>query len=249
MRPNPAEIVRTLVSGRLPGLVHLAHRPGPHHARHVTDPDGRVLLLVPVASHLAAALQPVAGGSDVAVVLDVLDLPPAAGAPGLGRAWVSGWAGELHGDEARHAAVDFAAVEPTGDLLDLGTRFRLFRFEVVEVRWERAGVVHRVDPGEYAEAEPDPVHPVEARLLADLAERDGAQVTAYLRRQLGLTEQTPDGPPRVVRIDRYGLVVALGRPGARRRIRLAFPGPIADPAELPQLLPPLRLPAEARPPR
>ncbi|MEU5782223.1 DUF2470 domain-containing protein [Micromonospora lupini] len=249
MRPSPAEIVRTLVAGRLPGLVHLARRPGPHHARHVTDPDGRVLLLVPVASHLGAALQPVAGGADVAVVLDVLDLPPAAGSPGLGRAWVSGWAAELHDEEARRAAVDFAAVEPTGDLLDVGVRFRLFRFEVAEVRWERAGVVHRIDPLEYAEAEPDPVHPFEALLLAGLAERDADQVTDYLRRQLGLTEQTPDGPPRVVRIDRYGLVVALGRPGARRRVRLAFPGPVADPDELGRLLPPLRRPANAHPPR
>ncbi|MFF5055553.1 DUF2470 domain-containing protein [Micromonospora sp. NPDC000663] len=247
MRPSPAEIVRTLVAGRLPGLVHLAHRPGPHHARHVTDPDGRVLLLVPVASHLAAALQPVAGGNDVAVVLDVLDLPPAAGAPALGRAWVSGWAAELRGDEARHAAVDFAAVDPTGDLLDVGTRFRLYRFEVAEVRWERAGTVRRVDPGEYAEAEPDPVHPVEARLLADLAERDAPEMTDYLRRQLGLTGQTPDGPPRVVRIDRYGLVVALGRAGGRRRVRLAFPRPVTDPDELAGLLPPLRRLAGARP--
>lgn len=129
-----------------------------------------------------------------------------------------------------------------------GVRFRLFRFEVVEVRWERAGVVQRIDPGEYAEAEPDPVHPVEARLLADLTERDAGQVAAYLRRQLGLTEQTPDGPPRVVRIDRYGLVVALGRPGARRRVRLAFPCPVADPDDLVRLLPPLRHRAEVRPP-
>lgn len=92
------------------------------------------------------------------------------------------------------------------------------------------------------------MHPVEARLLADLAEHDASQVTEYLRRQLGLTEQTPDGPPRVVRIDRYGLVVILGRPGARRRVRLAFPGPVADPDELAGLLPSLRHPAEARPP-
>ncbi|MFC4020251.1 DUF2470 domain-containing protein [Micromonospora sp. GCM10011542] len=249
MRPSPAEIVRTLLAGRLPGLVHLAHRPGPHHARHVTDPEGRVLLLVPVVSDLAAALRPAAGATDVAVVLDVLDLPPAAGAPGLGRAWVSGWAAELVGDEARRAAVDFAGVEPTGDLLDLGTRFGLFRFEPVEVRWERAGVVHRIDPVEYAEAEPDPVHPIEAQLLAGLTDPGTAPLTAYLRRQLGLTEQAPDGPPRVVRIDRYGMVVALGRPGARRRVRLAFPHPVADPAELARLLPPLPRLAGVHPPR
>ncbi|MGN9775680.1 DUF2470 domain-containing protein [Micromonospora sp. H33] len=237
MRPSPAEIVRTLIAGRLPGLVHVAHRPGPHHVRHVTDPDGRVLLLVPVVSDLAAALRSTDGGSDVAIVLDVLDLPPAAGAPNLGRAWVSGWAEQLHGAEARAAAVDFAAVDPTGDLLDVGTRFRLFRFEVVEARWERAGSVRRIDLGAYAEAEPDPLHPVEAALLADLADHHAGQVTGYLRRQFGLA----DGG-RVVRIDRYGLVVAYGRPGAPRRARLVFPQPVADRAELVRLLHPMLCP-------
>ncbi|MFC0504547.1 DUF2470 domain-containing protein [Micromonospora costi] len=242
MRPSPAEIVRTLVAGRLPGLAHVAHRPGPHHVRHVTDPDGRVLLLVPVVSDLAAALRPAAHEEDVAIVLDVLDLPPAAGAPTLGRAWVSGWAAELRDDDARRAALDFAAVEPTGDLLDLGTRFRLFRFEVAEARWERAGTVRRIDPEVYAEAEPDPLHPLEAELLADLADHHGPEVTRYLRRQLGLTDGEGGDPPRVVRIDRYGLVVALGRPGARRRARLSFPAPVADHAELARLLHPMICP-------
>ncbi|MEV1330186.1 DUF2470 domain-containing protein [Micromonospora costi] len=242
MRPSPAEIVRTLVAGRLPGLAHVAHRPGPHHVRHVTDPDGRVLLLVPVVSDLAAALRPAAHEEDVAIVLDVLDLPPAAGAPTLGRAWVSGWAAELRDDDARRAALDFAAVEPTGDLLDLGTRFRLFRFEVAEARWERAGAVRRIDPEVYAEAEPDPLHPLEAELLADLADHHGPEVTRYLRRQLGLTGDDGGEPPRVVRIDRYGLVVALGRPGARRRARLSFPAPVADHAELARLLHPMICP-------
>ncbi|PZG01395.1 DUF2470 domain-containing protein [Micromonospora deserti] len=238
MRPSPAEIVRTLVAGRLPGLVHVAHRPGPHHVRHVTDPEGRVLLLVPVVSDLAAALRPTDGEDDAALVLDVLDLPPAAGAPPLGRAWISGWAGRLDGEEARRAALDFAAVEPTGDLLDVGTRFQLFRFEVVEARWERAGAVRRIDPVAYAEAEPDPLHPVEAELLADLADHHADQVTGYLRRQLGLAESGNDAAPRVVRIDRYGLVVSYGRP-ARRRARLAFPHPVADHAELARLLHPM----------
>ncbi|MER7460451.1 DUF2470 domain-containing protein [Micromonospora sp. NPDC126480] len=238
MRPSPAETVRTLVAGRLPGLVHVAHRPGPHHARHVTDPDGRVLLLVPVVSDLAAALRPVDGGCEVAAVLDVLDLPPAAGAPTLGRAWVSGWARQLHGAEARAAAVDFAAVDPTGDLLDVGTRFRLYRFEVAEARWERAGSVRRIDPEAYAEAEPDPLHPVEAALLADLADQHGERLSAYLRRQLGLGEA--GAAPRVVRVDRYGLLVAYGRRG--RRVRLAFPQPLAGSGDLARVLHPVLCP-------
>jgi putative heme iron utilization protein len=237
MRPSPAEIVRTLVAGRLPGLVHLACRPGLHHARHATDAEGRVLLLVPVVSDLAAAL----GAEDraVAVVLDVLDLPPAAGAPSLGRALVSGWARRLAGDEARAAAVDFATVEPTGDLLDVGTRFRLFRFEVAEARWRRAGELRRIDPAAYAEAEPDPLHPVEAGLLAHLGEDHAARLTDYLRRQLGLAAGPADHAPRIERIDRYGMLVAFGRPGARRRARLAFGRRLTDRAELNRLLAPV----------
>ncbi|NYF54215.1 DUF2470 domain-containing protein [Micromonospora purpureochromogenes] len=244
MGPSPTEIVRTLVAGRLPGLVHLAHRPGPYHVRHATDPEGRVLMLVPVVSDLAAELDPGAD-DDVAVVLDVLDLPPAPGAPSLGRAWVSGWAAPLRGTEARRGAADFAAVDPTGDLLDVGTRFRLHRFEVVEARLEGADSVRRVDPGEYAAAEPDPLHAIEPELLADLTDHHEAQVTAYLRGHLDLA----GGPPRVVRLDRYGLVVAYGGPGERRRARLAFPHPVADPAELSRLLHPMLCPraAGARP--
>lgn len=239
MRPSPAEIVRTLVAGQLPGLVHVAHRPGPHHARHVTDPAGRVLLLVPVVSDLAVALR-VAGDSEPAAVLDVLDLPPAAGAPPLGRAWVSGWARHLTGAEARAAAVDFAGVDPTADLLDVGTRFRLFRFEVAEARWERAGSVHRVDRAAYARAEPDPLHPVEAALLAELAHHHSDRLSRYLRRKLGLVDTAP--APRVVRIDRYGLLVAHGPPGAPRRGRLTFPRPLTGVADLTRLLHPILRP-------
>ncbi|WP_229400171.1 DUF2470 domain-containing protein [Micromonospora okii] len=238
LRPSPAETVRTLVAGRLPALVHLAQRPGPFHVRHVTDADGRVLLLVPSHSDLAAAL-PGEAGEDVAVALDVLDLPPAAGAPSLGRAWVSGWAVALHGGDARRAVLDFAEVDPVGDLLDVGTRFRLHRFEVAEARLERPDGLCRVDPGAYAEAEPDPLHPVETELLTELAVQHGHELAAYLRRQLGLAESTRDGSPRVVRLDRYGMVVSFGRPGARRRARLAFPRPVADQRELARLLHPM----------
>ncbi|MEV6814469.1 DUF2470 domain-containing protein [Micromonospora sp. NPDC051296] len=236
MRPSPAEIVRTLVAGRLAGLVHLACWPGLHQVRHVTDTDGRVLLLVPVVSDLAGALRAAGDDRPLAVVLDVLDLPPAAGAPSLGRALVSGWVRQLDGDEARAAALDFAAVEPTGDLLDVGTRFRLFRFEVAEARWDRAGVLRRIDPEAYAEAEPDPLHPVEAVLLADLADHHADRMADYLRQRLGLAAGPAEEAPRVERLDRYGMVVSFGRPGARQRARLPFGRPLAGHAELARLL-------------
>ena len=199
-----------------------------------------MLLLVPVVSNLAAALRPAARGTDVAVVLDVLDLPPRpARPPGPGLGLRLGQpAARGRGPRARRWTS--RSVEPTGDLLDLGTRFRLFRFEAVEVRWERAGAVRRIDPVEYAEAEPDPVHAGRGA-AAGRARRPATAPSSptYLRRQLGLAEQAR-GPARPgwSGSTATGCVVALGRAGARRRVRLAFPHPVADPADLARLLPP-----------
>ena len=222
--------------------MQVAYRPGPYQVRHIVAPHGQVLMLVSVVSDLAAALRPRPGADDAAVVLDVQDLPPAAGAPSSGRVWISGWAELLTGDDARQAALDFADVEPTGDLLDVGRRFLLYRFDPAEVRLERGGQLIDIDPKEYAEAEPDPLHRIERDLLTDLAEHHAPEVADFIRRQLGehAGSAEPGSPaPRVVRLDRYGLVVALGSYVAPYRARLAFPRPIRDHADLAQLLHPV----------
>ncbi|SDZ08652.1 hypothetical protein SAMN05444365_105248 [Micromonospora pattaloongensis] len=239
MPPTPAELARTLAAGRLPGVAHVAFRPGPHPVRHVTDPLGRVLLLVPSAGRAARALRPEPGVDDAAIVLDVPDVPPLPGAPGLGRVRISGWVSPLAGEAAREAALQYADVDPAGDLLDVGRAFTLHRVEVAEVRLERGGTTVEVDPDDYRDAEPDPLHAVEAELLADLAGHHGPELGDYLRRQLRVAGR--DGgpePPRVVRLDRYGFVVALGA-GRAPYARLAFPHPVRDRAELARLLHPV----------
>src|SRR3954471_17908291 len=139
MQPSPAEVARTLAAGHLPAVAHVACRPGPFPVRHVTDDHGRVLLLSPAGGALAAARRPLDGAGDTAVVLDIADVPPMAGSPVLGRVWVSGWAARLGGDEARAAALDYACVDASGDLLDIGTSQVLHRMDVAEVRLERHG--------------------------------------------------------------------------------------------------------------
>ena len=47
MQPTPAEVARTLAAGHLPAVAHIACRQGPYPVRHVTDSQGRVLLLAP----------------------------------------------------------------------------------------------------------------------------------------------------------------------------------------------------------
>jgi hypothetical protein len=234
MQPTHAEVARTLAAGHLPASAHIACRQGPFPVRHVTDSHGRVLLLSPGAGALTAALRPSAGNDDTALVLDIADVPPIAGAPSLGRFWIAGWARRLEGDEARAAALDYADTDATSDLLDVGDTQVLHRLHVAEVRHERADTLVDVDPDAYAEASPDPLHAVEFDLLTDLADHHVAEIGAYLRRQLGSAVR-PGDEPRVVRLDRYGFLVRLGN----RLARLAFPRPVSDRHDLARLLHPV----------
>jgi len=234
MQPSPAEVARTLAAGHLPATAHVACRPGPLPVRHVADDHGRMLLLSPADGTLATALRPQDGVDDTAMVLDIADVPPMADSPSLGRVWVSGWARRLTGDEARSAAMDYAAVDASGDLLDVGDGQVLHRMEVAEVRFERHSTLIDVDPDEYAEATPDPLRQVEFDLIADLSDHHVAEMAAYVRRNLGPAAQ-PSVEPRVVRLDRYGFVVRLDE----RLARMAFPRPVTDRHDLAHLLHPV----------
>ncbi|MCA2212345.1 DUF2470 domain-containing protein [Jidongwangia harbinensis] len=234
MQPTPAEVARTLAAGHLPAGAHIACRPGPLPVRHVTDQHGGVLLLSPRDGALAGALRPAAGTDDTALVLDISDVPPVAGAPSLGRVWVSGWARALAGDEARQAALDYAETDPATDLLDVGDTQVLHRMDVAEVRYERSGVLIDIDPEDFAEAGPDPLRAIEFDLIADLADHHVPEMSSYVRRQLGPVAG-PDDQPQVVRLDRYGMLVRVGD----RLARLAFPRAVQDRHDLAHLLHPV----------
>ena len=234
MQPSHAEVARTLAAGHLPGTAYIVCGPGPLPVRHVTDANGRVLLLSPTDGAVAAALRPQDGADDTAMVLDISDVPPMAGAPALGRVWVSGWATRLDGDEARAAALDYADIDPSGDLLDVGAGQVLHRLDVAEVRYERHDKLVDVDVDEFAEATPDPLSRIEFDLIADLADHHMAEMSAYVRKHLGKAAQ-PVNEPRVVRMDRYGFLVRLDD----RLARMAFPRPVTDRHDLAHLLHPV----------
>lgn len=234
MQPSPAEIARTLAAGHLPAVAHIACRPGPTPVRHVTDAQGRILLLAPSEGALARALRPQDGNDDTALVLDIRDVPPMVFSPSLGRIWVSGWATELHGDHARAAALDYADTDACGDLLDIGESQTLYRMEVAEVRWERNEHLVEIDPDDYAEAGPDPLRAVEFDLIADLTDHHVREMADYVRRRLG-ADALPGDEPKVVRMDRYGFLVRMGG----RCARLSFPRPVSDRHDLAHLLHPI----------
>jgi hypothetical protein len=234
MQPTHAEVARTIAAGHLPASAHIACRQGLFPVRHVTDAHGRVLLLSPRDGALTVALRPTEGNDDAALVLDITDVPPIAGGPSLGRVWIAGWAVALSGDEARAAALDYADTDAASDLLDVGDTQVLHRMEVAEVRYERNGALFDVDPDEYAAATPDPLRTIEFDLIADLGDHHVAEMTSYVRRQLGPAAR-PGDEPRVVRLDRYGFMVRIGD----RVARLAFPRAVTDRHDLAHLLHPV----------
>lgn len=234
MPPTHAEVARTLAAGHLPARAYVACRPGPFPVRHATDPHGRVLLLAPHDGVLATALRRGPGVDDTALVLDIADVPPLAGAPSLGRVWISGWVSRLEGDDARAAALDYADTDASGDLLDVGDTQVLHRMDVEEIRYERDGVLTGVDPDAYAAAGPDPLRMIEFDLIADLADHHASAIGDYLHRRLGPAAR-PGEEPRIVRVDRYGFLVRV----RDRLCRLAFPQPVADRHELARLLHPV----------
>lgn len=229
--PSPAEIARTMASGRLLGVVHLPRHPSRLRVRHATGPDGFPLLLTSTTGELASALRPAFGHADTPMVLSVDDLPPVAGAPCNGRLWMSGWVSALAGEQARAAAIRYAEVNPCSDLLDVNAGYTLYQLQVAEVRLANGPLLTEVDLDDYLAADPDPLHWEEPDLLAELAADNGRR----LRRLVGSLAGT-DPPPgaRAVRLDRFGVVLTVPH-RQPSRLRVAFPCPVRDRGELAQL--------------
>jgi hypothetical protein len=242
MGPTHAELARTLLRGRLPGLLYVEGSMEPLPLRHATDCTGAPLALARDGDRLALALQRRDRGGSPLAVLRVEDVPPLDGAPSLGRARILGRLIRIEDADVPHAVLEFADSNPIEDLFDVGTAATLYRIEPDRVHLEhrqRGGGLLEMD--EYIAADPDPLHDVERELLVDLADHHAAQVAPHFRRLLaeaGLACRAP----RAVRLDRYGFVVDTGCPAADPRdrwVRLNFPRQVRDRDDLAHLLHPL----------
>lgn len=238
MTPSHAEVARTLAHGRLPGRLRIGRATEPATLPHATDRSGRPLIL--------ASDRTVPGPAGPQVVLSVEDVPPVVDAPSLGCARIGGRLRRLPPAEQRAAVDDFAAANPDPGLLDVGRGASLFAVDVTRVRLDHRGGGHEVDPAEFAAAIPDPLHELERDLLRDLADHHAAQVEGYFRFLLAVAGVGAcPSPPRAVRLDRYGFVVATGAPGW---VRLNFHRPVHCRHELAQLLHPVLSCHHHRPP-
>ncbi|WP_157987604.1 DUF2470 domain-containing protein [Jiangella endophytica] len=234
--PSPAERARTLLRGRLPGLLFLDDVAVPLPVRHGTDHVGQPLLLVPAAGGLREALRsrgPVGPGG----VLRVDDVPPTADAPSLGQARASGRLHPVADDAGLAAALEFAEANPLPSLLGVGTEAVLYRLHLTGVHLVTEQGGGPLNPAEYAAAEPDPLHEAERDLLLDLADHHRDELEPWFRAALASAGIDADHP-RAVRLDRYGFTADTGRP-RRRWVRLDFTQPLDTVEQLAELLHPV----------
>jgi heme iron utilization protein len=122
--------------------------------------------------------------------------------------------------------------------------FAWLRLVPSRVRWvDDRGVDRWLRPEDLRGAEPDPLAPVAAELVGQVADSLGADVT-LLARAVGGHWSTRAA--RVVAIDRYGLDVELDEPAGQRQARVPFPEPVSSAGEVHRILATLAAAARAR---
>ncbi len=219
---TPAEIARTLATGRLAGTVRVADKPDGLQTVHAVDGRGDILILASHGSELGQALR---DADDLGAVLAIEDVPPFDDSPHLGTVWIAGWVSRLTGSAAREAALEFASVNPVDRLLDVGVSADVFRIETAEVRLTDDDGTDEIEAEAFAAAAPDPFHADEHSLLLDLRDHHRADIAA--------AAEMPEAHLKAVRLDKYGLIVRVNDTDLAR---LEFPYAASGPCCIARIL-------------
>jgi hypothetical protein len=235
--PRAAEWARTLAAGIVPGALRLAplddsERERAFGVQHLTDPDGRLALLVTDRSALARHLQGhLDAGTldDVPAVLDVLDVPPGQFRLPRARLCVTGWVQPLASALQRELAAAAAVARPVGALLGVGAGAALYRLDVAEICVTTAHGVEAVSEEDFLAARPDTMYEAEDDIVAHLGAHHRDRILAYALRHLPAAEAAGLRDVSVAGLDRYGLDLQCATPVGYRTLRASFGAPVDDP--------------------
>ncbi|MGY1739668.1 MULTISPECIES: DUF2470 domain-containing protein [unclassified Blastococcus] len=227
---DPAERART-VAARAGAALCVAGREPARPLAHATTAAGQVLLLVPADGEVTAAVRD-SPQRDVSALLMVSDRAPVPlRDPVRGQVWLSGWLTPVPARDVRAAALAFAEVRPAGDLLDVGSASALLRLDLAEVVLREGERCTEVRPADYVAARPDPLLPVETRMLTHV-DRCHPEVLAALARLLPAGTVGPDDVVRPLALDRFGYRLRVERPTGHTDVRVPFPRPLTCAGQL-----------------
>lgn len=240
--PSPAERARTLALGVVGGVLHLEtgdESTATRRVQQITGPDGELVLLVESGSRLHADIERhIASESlaDVPCLLDVLDVPPGQLSLPRARLCVTGWAESVPVVEQRRLAGQVAAARPIGALLDVGSAWSLYRFDVAEIKLTTAAGTFRIGEREFAAAAADPLYESEDHIVGHLQTYHYDDAVAHVMQRLPAEKAAQLTGVTVSGLDRYGLdlLCAIGR--EYEMLRSTFPVRIDDENSLSQAL-------------
>ena len=220
--PSHAERARTLVVARSRGaLSTLAlEPPGTPFGSVVTygtDQEGRPSFFVSTLAEHTRNLQ----ADPRASLLVVEETPVGADPLASGRVTLLGTVREVVDPQERSTArAGYLAANPSAFYVDYGD-FLCLRLEVTSVRYVGGfGRMSWVDPDAYRRAEPDPLHPVAATIIAHMNADHGSALVTLCHR----FARRPDVvAASMTAVDRYGFeVVAEIGPERREAVRVGF---------------------------
>ncbi|MEV2277201.1 DUF2470 domain-containing protein [Nocardiopsis sp. NPDC049922] len=213
-RPNPATVTTADLSVDLPAPV--CH----------TGPDDEITLLVPDGHPI---LNEVGAGSLEATV-EFIDVAPLdLRDPTRSLLWISGELGVPDPDEARELALNVLAADPDERLLDLGHGFTMVVLAPHLIVHSAQDGCHLLHPGEFGRARPDPFGRWEGPWLRHLEEAHADLLYALLE---WCDTPLPDGRPRPLGVDRFGLLLRLESADGDHDVRIPFRRPARTPHDV-----------------
>ncbi|MCY9784575.1 DUF2470 domain-containing protein [Nocardiopsis sp. EMB25] len=227
LEPSPAERARSVLARPNPATVTASElsldlaAPVCH-----TGPGDEITLLVPDDHRLLVEIGP----DPLEATVEFVDTAPLdLRDPTRSLLWISGALSVPEPDEARDRALEVLARDPDERLLDLGhghTMVVLVPHLVVHSAQDGCHLLH---PGEFGRAHADPFGRWEGPWLRHL-EQDHPDVLYALVDRCPLP--LPDGRPRPLGVDRFGLLLRLESADGDHDVRIPFRRPARTPHDV-----------------
>ncbi|MEX2394762.1 MAG: DUF2470 domain-containing protein [Actinomycetota bacterium] len=223
--PTHAERSRTILHGATQGsLATLAKRPAGYPfgsiVMYALDDVGRPIFAL---SDLAEHSKNLA--LDHRASLLVTEPPEGADALASGRVTLIGATSRIGPDEHDAARGRYLAAHPHAYYVDFDD-FDVYRLEIEAIRFVGGfGLMSWVNPGRYADAEPDPIRPAAHGIVAHM-NGDHADAVKLYAEVLGGIENVADAT--MIAVDRYGFDIVVQTEDGSKTVRLTFDAPLDD---------------------